>query len=112
MDGIQSALAARFPLGDTSGLATQLTYIRIVIHIGYQVLDQSFQRPRQEIVVMVIEPSTVVLFSLIQVPVVAAAVKHGCKGRCLWHLALRRHTREIRDNSGKVQCKGFSISQR
>lgn len=59
---------------------------------------------------MVIEPSTVVFFCLIQVPVVAAAaVKHGCKGRCLWHPSLRRHTKEIRDNSGKVQGKGFSI---
>lgn len=58
---------------------------------------------------MVIEPPRVVFFCLIQVPVVAAAVKHGCKGRCLWHLSLRRHTKEIRDNSEKVQGKEFSI---
>ena len=65
------------------------TYIRIIIHIGYQVLDERFQRPGEEVVVMVIQPPTAVLCRLIEVSVVTTAVKHGRKGRSLRHAFLK-----------------------
>lgn len=58
---------------------------------------------------MVIEASTAVFFGLIEIPVVAAAVKHRCKGRCLRHPFLRRHMyrRDMNLLSGGVTQKAF-----
>lgn len=37
------------------------TYIRIVVHIGHQVLDERFQGPRKEVIVVVVQAPTAVL---------------------------------------------------